>query len=198
MGLFSKYLSSWVLAAILSGERDAMVMWRDVHKQHLEVFGCSQIQSAYINAKPNRGNLHLIVLCLCLFLSFITFLSHYFSVFFLFMCVYIYIWMCDSVCGCDSVIVDRMITGLSLFSPEKTHLFKVTQSSQTRSPPFSNKVYYVSAVPYRSDDNHSGTMKAATSESFGPRDAPTSKLTNRCTATKSHGGACSLSLHRKR
>lgn len=48
-------------------------------------------------------------------------------------------------------------------------------------------MYYVSAVPYRSDDNHSGTMKAATegtSEPFGPRDPPRSKLTNRHTATK--------------
>lgn len=133
MGLFSKYLSSWVLAAILSGERDAMVMWRDVHKQHLEVFGCSQIQSAYINAKPNRGNLHLIVLCLCLFLSFITFLSHYFSVFFLFMSVYIYIWMCDSVCGCDSVIVDRMITGLSL-SPQRKHICSKSHSLHKHAP----------------------------------------------------------------
>lgn len=60
------------------------------------------------------------------------------------------------------------------FSPEKTHLFKVTQSSQTGSPPPFNKVYYVGAVPYRSDDNHSGIMDVdteSTSESFGPWDA---------------------------
>ena len=37
MGLFSKYLSSWVLAAILSGAGDAAAMWGEVHKQHLEV-----------------------------------------------------------------------------------------------------------------------------------------------------------------
>lgn len=94
-----------------------------------------------------------------------------------------------------------MITGPSvLLAPQRKHLFKVTESSQTYSPPSSNKVYYVSAVPYRSDDNHSVTMEAATegtSESFGPRDAQRSKLTNRCTATKSHRGACSLSLQKK-
>lgn len=38
MGLLSKYISSWVLATILSEESDATLMWREVHKQHLEVF----------------------------------------------------------------------------------------------------------------------------------------------------------------
>lgn len=104
---------------------------------------------------------------------------------------------------CDLVIVDRMITGLGvLLAPDRENTFVQSHTVFTYTlPPFSNKVYYVNAAPYRSDDNHSGTMKAATegtSESFGLRDAPRSKLTNRHTATKSHRGACSLSLQRKR
>lgn len=118
---------------------------------------------------PNRRNLCQIFLCLSFFLSF---LAHSISVSPVFLMCVSYM-VCDCVCCFDLVIVDRMIIGLTgLPSPQrKTHLFKVTKSSQTHSLPSSNKVYYVRAVPYRSDDNHSGTMKAATegtSESFGP------------------------------
>lgn len=201
MGLFSKYLSSWVFAAILSGESDAMLMWREVHKQHLEVLWCSQIQSAYINVTPNKSNLYQMSLYLCIFLSVFYFISFTLYQCFLspvFFHMYIYKCVFGCVCGGDSVIVDRMITGLSVLSPQRK---PICSKSQTHSPPSSNKVYYVSAVPYRSDDNHSGTIKAATegtSESFGPWDAPTSKLTNCRTATKSQRGACSLFLQRKR
>ena len=96
-----------------------------------------------------------------------------------------------------------MITGLSVpLSPQREHICSKSHSLHKHTPRLpSNKVDYVSAVPYRSDDNHGGTMKVATegtSESFGPRDAPRSKLTSRRTATKSHRGGCSLSLHRTR
>ncbi len=133
MGLFSKYLSSWVLAAILSGKSDAMLMWREVHKQHLEVLWCSQIQSAYINATPNKRNLCQIFL----FLSF--FLSFYFHSFALlspvFFYVYIYIWVCGCVCGSDLVIVDRMITGLSvLLSPQRKHICSKSPSLHKHAP----------------------------------------------------------------
>lgn len=117
-------------------------------------------------------------------------------------------FICTFICGRAPVCMrlwfsDSRWLQVSLFSfsPEKTHLFKVTQPSPTHSPPSPNKVYYVSAVPHRSDDSSSGTTEAATegtSESFGPRDAPRFKLTDRRAATKSHRGACSLSLQRKR
>lgn len=185
-------------------------MWGEVHKQHLEVLWCSQIQSAYINAKPNKRDLYQMFLYLSFILSFILFHSHSISVFcFFFLSFFLFFHACTRVldarlcvCGCDLMTVDRITTGLSVrLSPRRKHICSKSQSSQTHSPLASNKVYYVSAVPYRSDDNHCGTMEASTegtSESFGPRDALRSKLTNRCTATKSHRGACSLSLHRKR
>lgn len=99
-----------------------------------------------------------------------------------------YIQVCDCVCGYDLVLVDRMITVLSVLFLPRENAFVQSQTVFTNTlPPSSNKVYYVSAVPYRSDDNHSGTTEAATegtSESFGPQDAQRSKLTNRRTATK--------------
>lgn len=65
-------------------------------------------------------------------------------------------------CG-DSVTVTRMITGFSrLLSPMRKHICSKSHGLHKYIPlPFSNKVYYVGAVPYRSDDNHNGTMKAA-------------------------------------
>lgn len=102
----------------------------------------------------------------------------------LFMCTH----LCDDYVCYDVVLLDRMITGLSVpFLPRENAFVQSHTVFTNTLPPSSNKVYYVSAVPYRSDDNHSGTMEAATegtSESFGPRDAQRSKLTNRCTATK--------------
>lgn len=112
-------------------------------------------------------------MCLSFFLPFTAFLSHSISVF-LFPCVYLYVYTgcaCVCVCGWGLAMADGMITGLSVpLSPQREHICSKSHSLHkhtSRLP--SNKVYYVSAVPYRSDDNHSGTMKVATegtSESF--------------------------------
>ena len=74
-------------------------------------------------------------------------------------CFYMDLWSRFSDAGLD---VCR--SQCSSFSPGKTHWFKVTQASQTQPLPFFNKTHYVGAVPYRSDDNHGGTMKANTEE----------------------------------
>lgn len=95
-------------------------MWREVHKQHLEV------QSDPISIhKRNK-----IFLCLSFWLSFHTLL-----VFHSFSCVYLYISVYDCVCGCDLVIVDGMITGPSvLLAPWRKHICSKSQSLHKHTP----------------------------------------------------------------
>lgn len=108
------------------------------------------------------------------------------------------------MCGCDLIKAERMITGLSVLFLPREGAFVQSRSVHKHTPRFpSNKVYYVGAAPYGSDDNHSGTTEAAaegTSESVG---AP-GRSENPNPTKQSHSYkvaqrvACSLSLHRKR
>lgn len=111
------------------------------------------------------------------------------------------ICVCVCVCGCDLVIVDDYRSQCFL-SPLRKHICSKSHSLRQHTPrlPLTRCIMSVlcpidqmtAAVEPRRQ------LQKVHLSLFGPRDAPRSKLTDRHAATKSHRGACSLALQRKR